>query len=151
VKRILTALLLLGATTLAAQGKSPWKAGDQPPALLGLHLGDSRAKLDSVMGRADGSQTLGEGVVALSYSARHVTVTWARADGVATIDLRSRDAGEIGGLRVGDTIESLIQKWGQPDRGENNVGLYIFGPWAVVVRSDSTGQRIAMLTLGRVA
>jgi hypothetical protein len=103
------------------------------------------------MGPPDGTQVLGEGSVALSYSARHATVSWASLDGVAIIDLRSRDAGEIGGLRVGDSIESLVAHWGQPDRGENNVGLYLFGWWTVVVRADDTGSRIVMLSLGRIA
>lgn len=147
----LASLLLCTASSLAAQGKPPWKAGDAPPILLGLHLGDTRTKLDAVMGRAEGTQQLGDGVTALSYAAGHVVVTWARLDGVATIDLKSRDAGELGGFRVGDSIDSLVAHWGPPPQGQGSVGLYVFGPWAVVVRSDSTGKRIVMLTLGRVA
>ena len=143
--------LLLAAAPLAAQGKPPWKAGDRAPALLGLHIGDTRAKLDAVMGPPEGTQVLGEGVVALSYRHGTVIVTWARLDGVATIDLKSPDAGDIAGIRVGGSIDDLVAKWGQPPQGDNNVGLWVFGPWAVVVRADDAGKKIVMLSLGRVA
>ena len=141
---------ILAACPLAAQGKPPWKAGDPAPALLGLHLGDTRARLDSLLGPSDGKQELGERVLALSYTARQVTVTWSRLDGVAVIDLRSRESGEIGGVRVGDTIQSLVERWGPPPQGEGTTGLYVFGAWAIVVRSDTAGEKIVMLSLGRV-
>lgn len=144
-------LLALFATPLAAQGAPPWKEGDAPPVLLGLHLGDSKAKLDSVMGRAEGTQSLGEGAEAYLYRGGKVGVGWASLDGVAMIDLRHPDAGALDGFRVGDSIESLVAKWGKPPQGEGNVGLWVFGWWAVVVRSDDQGQRITMITLGRVA
>lgn len=150
MKRTLLALLLV-ASPLTAQGKPPWKAGDPSPALLGLHIGDSRAKLDAVMGRPEGTQVLGDGVVALSYRHGTVVVTWARLDGVATIDLKSSDAGDIAGIKVGDPIDALVAKWGSPPQGQGNVGLWVFGAWAVVVRSDDAGKRIVMLSLGRVA
>ena len=150
-RSLIVAALLVTTGSLAAQAKPPWKAGDPPPILLGLHLGDSLPKLNSVMGRAGGTQQLGDGVAAYSYQGGNIVVTWARFDGVATIDLKSRDAGAIGGFRVGDSIDSLLAHWGPPPQGEGSVGLYVFGPWAVVVRSDSTGKRITMLTLGRVA
>ena len=104
-----------------------------------------------MLGTAEGTQQLGEGVTAFSYQGGHLVVTWARLDGVATIDLKSREAGDIGGFRVGDSIDSLVAHWGPPPRGEGEVGLWVFGPWAIVVRADSTGKRIVMMTLGRVA
>jgi len=139
------------ASALAAQGSFPWQPGSAPPTVAGIDLGDDRDKVLSVLGEPTSIQTLGDGVEALGYEALGLVVTWARLDGVAVIDLRTRDAGDIGGVRVGDRVESVIGRWGPPHQGGEGVGLYLVDEWAIVVRTDEVAERVSALSLGRVA
>ena len=65
----------------------PWKAGDAPPAVAGIRMGDDRARFESVLGKPSDTKKLGEVGLALTYQRRGVQVLYAPADGAAIIFL----------------------------------------------------------------
>ena len=148
------AVVSLGLAALPAagpQGAFPWKPGDAPPTVAGVPLGASRGRLDSLLGKADRLQPLGPGATALFFSARGVSVVYSTADGAAVIYLLRRDAGDIGGVRLGDANDSVLAKWGPPSDAAEGTALYTAGGWAVVVGVDSIGKAVVQLGLGRRA
>ena len=138
------------AIAIAQHGTLPWRPGDPPPAVAGLRLGAPRAVVDSVLGRPESERSLGEGVVALRYPSRGVAVIYSDADSVAIIYLTAREAGDIGGVRVGDAKDSVVARWGHPTTVQDNVGLFQVGHWVIVARIDSL-SRVELLGIGRAA
>jgi len=75
-----------------------------------------------------------------------------RQDGVIEVHLLRRDAGSIGGVRVGDAEAEVRARWGAPteaesiDAGEET--SYIAGKWMVVVVYDTVTRRVKELWLG---
>jgi hypothetical protein len=148
---VLAVALTIPATATAQEPAFPWKSLDPPPAVAGLRLGDSRARLDSVMGEPESVQDLGSGLYFFGYRGGSVIVGYAELDGIAIIHLRTREAGEIGGVRVGDSLGSVRERWGAPQTEDHLVSLYIVDWWVVAVYADQSGERVAMLTLGITA
>jgi protein disulfide-isomerase len=87
----------------------------------------------------------------LYYGARGVTLVYSDADSLAEMYLVAPQAGDIGGVRVGDAGTSVVARWGRPTEVEENVSLYQVGRWAVIVRLDSARSRVVVLGVGRVA
>jgi hypothetical protein len=88
----------------------------------------------------------------LSYEGtRHVTIGYTPADGVAIINLRSRPAGEIDGVRVGDSLAAVVRRWGRPHIRQGHVAGYSSGWWVVALYLDDADATIRMLGLGRIA
>jgi hypothetical protein len=114
----------------------PWESGDPPPAVAGLSLGDSRARLDSVMGEPESVRNLGA-VDIFGYRGGSIRISYAELGGVAAIDLKTREAGEIGGVRVGDSLSSVFERWGAPNGGGGRVSLYIVDWWVVATYSGT--------------
>src|ERR1041385_728063 len=144
--------ILDAASSQAQQGTSPWKAGDSPPPVAGVRLGVTRAALDSLLGRPDKIQQMGQDGLGLTYTKRGISVVYTPLDGAAIVYLLRRDAGDVGGVRLGDTKDQVLARWGKPSTGEGMNALYISGKWVVVVTLDSvTGTRVVQLGLGRAA
>jgi thioredoxin 1 len=146
-----TASLIVTSAAVGQQRALPWHAGDAPPAIAGLTLGAARGTIDSVLGRPETVRTLSPGVQMLGYRSHGIAVMYSEVDSLAALYLVSRDAGEIGGIRVGDARDSVVARWGDPTATEDNVGLYQVGRWVIVVRLDSTLKRVQVLAIGRVA
>ncbi|HUO52771.1 MAG TPA: hypothetical protein VMT93_09640 [Gemmatimonadaceae bacterium] len=127
----------------------PWRPGDAPPPVAGLHLLASRAGIDSALGAPADSESLG-GAWSLRFPKKGVSVVYARLDGAAIIYLKTREAGDIGGVRLGDTRESVLARWGAPSVADGANALYQAGPWLVVLTLDGAHARVAALGLGRV-
>jgi len=145
-------LAILGAAgAQAQQGTFPWKAGASPPLVGGIRLGLSRAALDSILGRPDKVQQMGQDGLGLTYTQRGISIVYTPLDGAAIVYLLRRDAGDIGGVRLGDTKDQVLARWGKPSTGEGMNALYIAGKWVVVITLDSTGTRVVQLGLGRAA
>jgi hypothetical protein len=142
---------LMPLQSAAAQGHLPWKAGDEPPVVAGLHLGDSLNIIESVLGPPADTQKLGDGAWAYSYPAKGLSIVYATLDGAAVIDLRTPQSGAIDSIRTGDSVTAVIRRWGPPDRAEGAVGLYLAGRWLVAVRLNDAHTLVAMLSIGRVA
>jgi len=132
------------------QGTLPWHPGDAPPAVARLKLGAPRATIDSVLGQPESVRTVGQGVQVLGYRSRGLALMYSDADSLAVIYLVTREAGDIGGIRVGDAKDSVVARWGNPSSVQDNVGLYQVSRWVIVVRIDSL-SRVELLGLGRAA
>ncbi len=144
--------LLCGSHPLVAQtGSFPWKAGDPAPAIAGVHLGDSRTRLDSLLGRPDSTQATAQGAVNVIYGAKGLSITYTPHDGVALIYLLRPEAGDIGGIRLGATQADVVAQWGEPPRGEGATAFYLAGTWAAIVGLDEQGAAVIQLGLGRLA
>jgi len=151
-KAWLACLAILGSAEVSAQqGKFPWKAGDPPPLVAGVPLGASRSRLDSLLGAPADSQELGNDGWAFKFAAKGLSIVYTPLDGAAVIYLLSRDAGEIGGVRLGDSKDNVYAHWGEPSTSEGPNSLYIAGKWVVVITVDASGKVVAVLGLGRVA
>ena len=135
---------------LTQQGVFPWKAGDPPPPVGGVPLAASRARIDSLLGAPDDSERLGADGWGFEFRARGLSIVYTPLDGAAVIYLLRRDAGDIGGVRLGDTPSSVLARWGKPTTTGGPNSLYIAGKWVVVVTADSAGTRVVQLGLGRV-
>jgi hypothetical protein len=106
--------------------------------------------MDSVLGKPDSIKPASRGGQGLFYGARGLMLTYAAADGLRLIFLDTRQAGDIGGVRVGDTREAVIARWGSPTQADGEMARYIVGGWAIVVAYDGNLQRVAGLGLSKV-
>lgn len=147
-------LLALTATSLVlpraagGQGALPWQPGDAPPAVAGLHLGDLRAASDSLLGKPDETRTVGPGLELLVYRTRGIALLYPDTDSLAATYLISPAAGDLGGVRVGDAKDSVVERWGEPTAGDAYASAYEVGDWMILVQIDSTSDRVAILALG---
>jgi hypothetical protein len=145
--RLLAAVLpLLIATPAAAQGHLPWKAGDHPPAVHGVRLGWTRAEVVAALGRPASTQTLGDGgVEAMEYGGLSLVVS--PEQGVAVMYLLTRGAGDVGGVRVGDSQADVLAKWGRPTRADGATAVWEVGGWMVMVQLGTREQGIVRIGL----
>ncbi len=148
----LLAALLLGVSgaSLAAAPAFPWVSGDIAPPVAGIHLGDSLDRIKELLGEPVEKQKLGDYQESLRSRSRGVTVAWATADGAAVIFLDTREAGDIGGIRIGDTREEVLARWGAPSTVKDRTAMYLAGSWGVVLKLDEL-NRVSQLYLGRLA
>ena len=145
-------VMLLGAASAGAQqGKFPWKAGDPPPRVGGVPLAASRTRLDSLLGTPSDSQQIGTDGWAFGFRSRGLSVVYTPLDGAAVIYLLRRDVGDIGGVRLGDSKDAVLGRWGVPSKTDGPNALYVAGTWVVVITFDSAGTHVVGLGLGRVA
>ena len=144
-------LLLPLATAATQQGKFPWKAGDAPPLVAGVPLAASRGRLDTLLGTPTDSQPLRADAWAFNFRARGLTVVYTLRDGAVAIYLLRRDAGDIGGVRLGDSRDAVLTRWGSSSTTVGPNALYIAGKWAVVLTLDSALTRVVELGLSRGA
>jgi hypothetical protein len=118
----------------------PWKAGDTPPVIDGLALGDTEAQVHKLLGPPANVSQMGPGHV-LEYPDKGLEVIATQDDGVSIIRLREAGAGAIGGIRIGDDLAAMSAKWGSPAVHKGLVSIYDAGVWSVEVRvatADST-------------
>lgn len=159
MREALRVLLVLAATRLVAapaavgqqQGRLPWRVGDAPPAVAGLGLGAARRTIDSVLGRPESVRALSPGVEVLRYGSRGIALVYSEVDSLAVAYLVTREAGDIGGTRVGDPRDSVVARWGDPTGVQDNIALYQVGRWAIVVWLDSTRSSVQVLGVARAA
>jgi hypothetical protein len=148
--RWLAIILIWQVLAVAAQaGEFPWKAGDAPPPVAGVRLGDGRVRLEAVLGRPSSTEKLGNEALVFTYRRRGLQVIYAPLDGVAIIFLQTRAAGDIGGVRLGDKREDILARWGKPASVRGPTAYYRAGSsWLVLLKLDEN-DRVKELGLGR--
>lgn len=128
----------------AAVGEQlPWSAWSPAPALAGVHLGDSRDVVERVLGKPDRADEFGEDQWDLAYERRGIQVQGS-AMGASAVFINERDAGELGGFRVGDRAADVVRKWGEPTTGGLGAYVYEIGTWQVAVQEDDRGRIVAL-------
>jgi hypothetical protein len=148
--RVGLALMLLQVLSAPALGGTfPWKAGDAPPAVAGIRLGDGLVRLETVLGRPSSTEKLGKVIMVLTYQKRGLQVLYASLDGAAIIYLLSRTAGDIGGVRLGDKREDVLARWGDPPSVGGSMAIYKAGDWGVFVKLDED-DKVKQLGVGRI-
>ncbi len=145
---ILGALALTGAMAYgAAAQQPPWRPGDDPPPAGQLRLGESLAELDSALGAPSRVSFPRPGREARQYSDRGVSLIADSAGGVVWIALLTRRAGDIAGVRVGDSKEFAEQRLGAPSHGRAETKKYSGGGWNILVQLDPTVEFVYTLAL----
>lgn len=151
-------LLLLTSAQLVAphrafgqHGKLPWQPGDAPPAVAGLHLGAARATIDSLLGKPESVQTVNPGQQLLGYRTRGIALLCSDRDSLLVAYIASPEAGDIGGVRVGDSRDSVVARWGEPTGAQENLDVYQVGRWVIVVQFDPARGHVQLLGVGPAA
>jgi hypothetical protein len=121
-----------------------------PPLVAGIRLGDSAARVRAVLGTPTTEERLMADARQLAYRAHGIVVVTTGDQGVAMIGLLAPNAPQLNGVRVGDPVSYLIQRWGPPDqRGAGRVS-YKVGRWGALVVVDTLGEpeRVESITFG---
>lgn len=127
-----------------------WRAGDPPPPILGLALGDRREDIVARLGPPTSETPVGApdaGVLEMTYADRGLALIVTPAEGLAMIRLLN-SANALDGFKVGDETARLVAKWGSPQSSAGPVGLYNAGDWTLLVLTDPSGARVSELRLG---
>ncbi len=148
--RLLAVLMLLTILPAPSQaGEFPWKPGDAAPPVAGIRLGDGLVRIEAVLGKPSATQKLGNGVTVFTYRQRGVEVIYASLDGAAIVYLLTREAGDIHGVRLGDSRAEVVARLGKPPSVSGPMAIYPAGNWGVLVKlgEDDT---VKQLGIGRV-
>jgi len=128
----------------------PWRAGDAPPVVAGIRLGEAREAVIARLGAPNNQNVPGGKPFGQEYFLNYdkLSALGMPNDGISVILLRTPQAGDIDGLRVGQTVSALVDRWGAPPDQDGVTGIYAAGTWAVVVKLDQARKHIASLQLG---
>jgi hypothetical protein len=131
----------------AEKPRFAFSAGDPPPRLAGLTLGDTRAAVEKVVGPIESAG----GTWEFEDKKRGLSVHGSDGKGVESVGISRREDGDVAGVRVGDRMEDVVAKWGPSAEG-GTVGPdmamheYPAGSWALTVITHK--NRVAYLGLG---
>ena len=125
----------------------PWRVGDAPPVVAGMRLGEAREAVIAGIGAPYNQNVPGGKPVGQEYFLNYhsLSAIGLPNDGISVILLRTPQAGEIGGLRVGQTVSALLDRWGASPFQDGGTGIYAAGTWAVVVKMDQAMEHIVSL------
>lgn len=124
-------LAFAGLARVAQAQTPPWKPDAAPPAVAGIHLGDSRQQLEQTLGAPSDVQDLAPDSFALYFKDRGVMVLYSTHEGATVIYLVSPSVAEIDGIHVGSDREAVITRWGMPTRVAGPSAVYQIGNWVV--------------------
>jgi hypothetical protein len=124
-----------------------WQPNDRPPAVVGVRLGDSEQDVVKALGKPDAIAQTGLGDQ-LEYRTRGVEVIVAK-DGVCEIRLLSAAAGDIDGVKIGDTAQDVVLKWGAPKGGQGRTAIFGGRDWGIAVQLADKSPDIVDLALAR--
>lgn len=86
-------------------------------------------------------------LLVLQYPKRGLRLVFSRRRGAILIELLSVEAGAVHGVRVGDPVGMIGDRWGHPsERGTDHL-VYWIGRWGIGVEYDRTEGRIDGLSL----
>lgn len=127
-----------------------WQPGDAPPAVEGIHLGDTFQQVVAVLGQPDsdsGANLPDADLRTLRYRGGALMVLIGKSEGVLRILLNRPEGGSIAGLRPGGRLSPLLKQWGEPTAGTPRTAKWPMGDWALSVRADLATQTILRLML----
>src|SRR3954451_15133941 len=127
--------LLSGAAGSAHAQRLPWKHGDTPPTLAGFRLHERPDSARARLGADVTVDTLGTSDdAALAYTRRRrgISLVTSRLDGVGIIYVTRRDPVMLDSIRVGDTRERVVRRWGNPPSTDGPNALWLVDDWVIV-------------------
>jgi hypothetical protein len=121
-----------------------------PPAIVGIRLGDSAARVREVLGNPTTDERITADARQSVYWPRGIVVVTTGGQGVALIGLVTPAAPQLEGVRVGDPVTHMVQQWGPAHRRDSGRASYKAGRWGVLVVIDTAAApaRIESVTLG---
>lgn len=129
---------LLGRRVAANRSDAARAAPNAAPAVGGVSLGAARGAVLSALGAPAGTRDV-EGGVLLHFPNRGLIVGLDNEQRVALIVLTTPSAGDIEGVRVGDSLRAALSRWGQPADQSDGMLAFDRGNWAVIV-SEAKGM-----------
>jgi hypothetical protein len=141
--------ILIGFFQSGNQEPFPWRIGDPPPSPHGIHLGERLAVVDSVLGAPTARWSPQPGKESRRYAEKGLTIVADSAAGIEYLLLSSRQAGDLGGIRVGDSRERVKELFGAPTLGRGETTRYTLGEWTIQVQLDPMNEFVENLSLGR--
>lgn len=139
---------VMGLADRACAQEFPWKSGDRAPTIAGVHLGDLRAQLELSLGMASDIQDLAPDSFALFYKERGVIVLYSTHEGATAVYLLTPTAGDVGGVRVGDGRDQILQKWGSPSKVDGSSAIYRARDWVIALQLGPE-QTVVKIGVGR--
>ena len=96
--------------------QEPPPTPDRLPRVAGIALTDSAGTVRTALGPPERQQEF-LGFIAWDYERRGLTVMWDRdTRALRTMVLNKRVAGDVEGVRVGDSVAVAARQWGTPVR-----------------------------------
>ena len=128
-------------------------AQSRPPSVAGVFLGMSEAQARGAVGSAD-RETESLGMRFWDYQRRGVTLIWKEGEtGVQGIVVSRGAAGDVGGVKVGDSAVVLRKQWGTPARvrQEGRFLDFIGAGWVLSAEmKEGTIVEITLMAAGAV-
>lgn len=122
-------------------------AGDSPPVVGGVSVGDSAAAVRAALGQP-GKRQESFGFVVWEYPERGLMLMWDREERTVRVMVLSRPAaGGVDGVRVGDAGSTLRQRWGSPARVRQDGRFLDFVRHRWTVTAELVGGVVKEITL----
>jgi hypothetical protein len=117
------------------------------PSVAGISLETAPATVVAALGRPEVEEA-SLGMRFWEYRDRGITVIWRDdAPGVRAIVLSKRTAGDIRGVRVGDTRSAISASWGQPVRVRSDGRFLDFAGREWTLSAEMAKGRAVEITL----
>lgn len=152
MKRMATAIaiLLASACDLGVANGEPPKALAGPPLVAGFALGESLSRAIPQLGPGYRNIAIGRAanwVRVLESANGSISLIATHLQGIFSITIRSRTAGALLDIRVGDRCGAPETLWGKPDSSTMNESAnasWTFRGWRAFVVCDRTGRIVRM-------
>jgi hypothetical protein len=139
-------VLLLVGWAGSARGQTA-ESGVDPPRIGGVALGDSAAAVLTALGDPQHRQQ-SLGLRFWDYPRMGISLTWDKDDDrVRVIVLSSPRAGEVDGVRVGDSVVVLRRRWGSPARVRQKGRFLDFVRHGWTCTAELRQRRVVEITL----
>ena len=120
------------------------------PELAGFHIGEATSQALPLLKGPLKVDTLGSdpsSPVAYANPATGITLYGTATEGIGIIMVTSRAAGDLDGIRVGDSLRAVTARWGPPAAGGAHGGLWLAGDYVVTISCDD-GIHVTRLGIG---
>ena len=116
--------------------------------LAGLRLNESDSAARAHLGQPLTVGTVGTGSSLVSLSNTKGVTAIVGSDGVGIILVTARNAGDLDGVRVGDSHAAVLERWGPPAAGGASGGLWLGQDIVITVSFDADGH-VSRLGIGQ--
>ena len=115
------------------------------PSIAGLRLGGAQEQVVAALGRPPEAGRI-EGHIVWRYQQRGITVVFDGSARVAMLIMTEPSAGTVDGVKVGDSVNAAVARWGAPSDRDAGMLFFLRGGWFISV--EDTGGTISALGIG---